>query len=271
MSRSRPRRLAPSGGESRASAEERTPTPERELARAGVAGAHGRFHVGDIRRQLRAVTAGDREALLGLEPIYGVTPVDVAQAAASVWGWPSADPLASVDPARTVEATVEVARRVRAVAEEGGRIALATGRPASLLTVYLRLATVAAEAGAEIASAGETPEFIDGGRARRRLRWVGGVAVVCEGDSLVASSAVEAGAHAMAELGPVDLLVGDHGFATAAWQRGQQFAAFVDFDAIALAVVVRGDRAVPLVPLDDQRPPEAYEVLIRLVSDTCHH
>ncbi len=65
-----------------------------------------------------------------------------------------------------------------------------------------------------------------------------------------------------------DLWLCDHGFAGAALRSGGRIAAFVDFDTIALAVAstrVGAGQAV-VVPLDDQRPPLAYQVLIDLVS-----
>lgn len=245
-------------------------SPERALARGGVAGRHRRWSSSELAAHIRSIVAADRHALLGLDAPRGSTAVEVARVAAGVWGWASAsdEPVASVDPHVTVERVVALCERIDEVGRGGGVVAFATGRPASMLPLHMALVRRALAVGAEVPSpARDTAEFFSDGRAGRRLRWLEGVAVVMVDETLVPSAGVEAGEELLFEVPKPDLFVGDRGFAAAAWRSGVEIAAFVDFDAIALTVVARADPRALFVPLDDQRPPEAYAPLSRLVSD----
>lgn len=246
-------------------------SPERALARGGVAGRHRRWSTSELEAHIRSIVAADRHALLGLDAPRGVTAVEVARVAAGVWGWASAsasdEPVASVDPRVTVERALALCERIDEVGRAGGVVAFATGRPASMLPLHMALVRRALAVGAEVPSpARDTAEFLSDGRAGRRLRWLEGVAVVAVDETLVPSAGVEAGEELLFEVPKPDLLVGDRGFAAAAWRSGVEIAALVDFDALALTVVARADPRVLFVPLDDQRPPEAYAPLSRLVS-----
>lgn len=246
----------------------------RALARAGVAGAHARYTEHDLRRHIRAVADGDRGALLGLEPFLGVTSDEVAAAARATWGWGEGEITASIDPGVTLDRFRDLVHRLDEEAAAGGAVAFATGRPASLLPLYTALERRAEVAGAAIAAGDtDTAGFLCDGRADRRLRWIDRVAVVTDGAALLPTLGVEAGDELLFHVGRPTLVVADHGFATAAVRRGIEIAAFVDFDAVVLALVARQlpERAMTLVPLDDQRMPQDYDVLTALVSDIRKH
>lgn len=240
----------------------------RELSSLGVAGSHGGWTESQIRERIRAVVAGDRRALGGVEPLYGATTEDVVAAMADVWGWSHRQVTASINPAATLDAFETLLARLLEVAGAGGTVALATGRPASLLPLYTALARLARSQGAKVVDEHDTAAFVSDGRAGRFLRWIDGVAVLTDGESLLASQGVEAGEDWVFRVGKSDLWVADHGFAATALRVGGRIAAFVDFDTLALAVAstrLRPEQAV-IVPLDDQRSPLAYRVLIDLVS-----
>ena len=101
--------------------------------------------------------------------------------------------------------------------------------PASLLTVYLALARLARISGGDVADDDDdsSPLRVDG-RAARALRWVDGVAVVTDGQSLCATRGPEAAAGVAVPRSPSRARVADGPYADAALDAGH-----------------RGDRASP--------------------------
>lgn len=238
-----------------------------------MAGSHARWTESEIRDRIRAVVAGEAGALSGLEPLYGATTDDVVAAMATVWGWSHRQVVASTNPEATLRGFTALVESVVEVAESGGTVAVATGRPASLLSLYSALVREARARGASVIEHHDTSPSVRDGRAGRFLRWVDGVAVLSDGEALLSTAGVGAGDDWVFQVGRADLWLCDHGFAGAALRSGGRIAAFVDFDAIALAVAatrVGAEQAV-VVPLDDQRSPLAYQVLIDLVSRRVDH
>lgn len=256
----------------------RPPSPDdrsalRDLSRLGVAGSHARWTESQIRDRIRAVVAGEAGALNGLEPLYGATTDDVVAAMATVWGWSHRQVVASTNPEATLRAFTTMVDRVLGVGESGGTVAVATGRPASLLPLYSALLREARARGASVIEQHDTTPSVLDGRAGRFLRWVDGIAVLTDGEALLSTAGIGAGDDWVFRVGRADLWLCDHGFAGAALRSGGRIAVFVDFDAIALAVAatrVGAEQAV-VVPLDDQRPPLAYQVLIDLVRHRIDH
>ena len=130
--RNRPPRLEPHTPEVH-----RTPpaTPEQLLERAKVAGGTGAPGRTELRRYVERIVAGDRSALGELLPIPGLTTVDAWAAVTEVFGATPEKP--AIDAARTLAAVRRAVARVRAVGAAGGRVAVATAAPASLLTLHL--------------------------------------------------------------------------------------------------------------------------------------
>jgi hypothetical protein len=60
------------------------------------------------------------------------------------------------------------------------------------------------------------------------------------------------------ELGAVDLVVADHGFAGAAIASGIPTVAVMDTNDPALAVAARRGADLTIVPMDDNRPQNSY-------------
>ncbi len=214
---------------------------------------------------MRRVVAGHPKALLGLERFERLTLDEVAGAVRVSWGWaPRSDagePVARIDPDRTIEGMRAARRRIAAVARRGGRIAFATTRPASLLPLYQRLARAAHAEGAEVLSATEAGPFRADGRSGRRLWWLDGVAVVTDGADLLGGHGLGAADELLFYLPRPDLVVADRGFAGGSLRDGLETVALADLNAAALGVAAGRGFLVTLVPLDDERPPAAYESL----------
>lgn len=170
----------------------------------------------------------------------------------------------SIDPDRTTAAAARAADRFLEVARDHGRVALATGRPASLLSCYGAIADALDDAGARVVDLGAFGPF----RGNRSLWWVDGVAVVTDGASLLADDGITTGDEWLFSVGRPDLLVCDRGFAAAGITAGIETVALADLDAVVLGVAERRDRPVRVIPIDEQRPPGAYDPIVEALTQS---
>jgi hypothetical protein len=240
------------------------PTSLRELLKQQhVAGRSARYGRDEVKGIMRRVEQGAPNALCGLPPFRDVTRERVAAAVEMIYGWEGDGPRARIAPARTIDGFTAAVIRVLEVARGGGRLALATARPAALLQLYRRLAARATAEGAAVLTGAETVAF---GPSGRRVRWVDQVAVLTDGASLLADDSVEAAEEWLFALARPDLVIADHTYAGVASASGLEVVAFADLDAVALAVAAWQGRALRLVPLDDRRPPAAYAGLLDLLE-----
>ncbi|MBM3673461.1 MAG: hypothetical protein FJW88_00685 [Actinobacteria bacterium] len=244
----------------------RTPTSRSQLVRAHVFGRHDRLGGAEVQSVMRRVVAGDPSALLGMERIPGLSIDDLAEVARSIWGWDLGDPGGSIDPDLGLAAFSRARARVLDVARRGGRIALGTTRPASLLGLHLGFARLARTEGADVLEVPQAGPFATARRPRVRCWWIDGVAVVTDGEALLADPAPEAAREMLFDLPPPDLVVGDRGIAGGAAAAGIEVVALADLDAIALGLGAARGLPVTVVPLQDHRPPSAYAPLVRMLS-----
>jgi len=257
-----PPKLPDHSGERPARAEH-GPNVREMLKQQHVAGRSLRFGRDEVLGTMRRIEHGAPNVLCGLPPFSGLTREQVAAAVDVVYGWEGDGPRARIAPARTVDGFTAATTRVLEVARSGGRLAFATARPAALLQIYRRLAARAAAEGGEVLAGSETASFGPGGR---RVRWVDHVAVLTDGAALLADDSVEAAEEWLFTLARPDLVVADHTYAGVALASGLEVVAFVDLDAVALAVAAWQGRALRTVPLDDRRPPGAYAGLLDLLE-----
>lgn len=214
---------------------------------------------------MRQVAAGNRSALLGLERFERVAPEELARIASDIWGWDSEPARVSIEPERLVAALAEARARVVDVARRGGRIAIATTRPGSLLPVYRALAALAAASGGDLLDGGESSRFRSGSGPWVRLWWLDGVAVITDGDSLLGDPGIEAVDELLFTLPRPDLVVGDRAFAGGAVQAGIEVVALADLDAVVLGLAAHRGLPVTVVPVHERRPPNAYRPVVALL------
>jgi Phosphatase len=241
--------------------------PRERLKSSHVTGA-SRMGREEVSNMARSVARGETRVLLGLDPFDGLTPDDVYAALDAMWGWDHASTRSSIDPDLTVEAAVGAFTRIAEVARAGGRIALATGRPASMLSFYQRIARTARDAGARVLTCDDAGRFTAAGRSQQRLWWLDGVAVITDGYDIVADDALHAGDEMLFAVGRAELVVADRGFAGHALRDGYDVVAFADLDAVALGVAAWRGLPVNLVPMGEGKPPDGYELLADLALDT---
>jgi hypothetical protein len=231
------------------------------LVAARVAGTHARMGRNEVAATVARLAAGRPDATLGID--LGVISRDEAWAAvAEGWGYEGETPRALIEPERTLGGAHAAAARLADVARAGGRIALATGRPASLFGIYRAVAAALREAGGDVLAYEAFGPF-EGGRS---LWWIDGVAVVTDGSAILADDGVVAGEEWLFAVGRPDLVVADRGFAGAALAAGHETIAFADLDAAVFGVAARRALPVRLVPLDERRPPEAYAPLVAVLT-----
>ncbi len=217
----------------------------------------------ELRRTIERLAVGDRRTLGELSPIAGLTLADAWSAVTAVFG--ATETAAVIEATRTITATRAAVARVREASTAGARVAIATAAPASLLTMHLAFGRLVTECGGELIELADLGPIRADGRTSRRLRWVGGVAVVSDGRALYESRDGEAAREWMFAVPRPALVVGDGAFAEIAWENGIEVVAFSGLDRPGLAIAAsRGGRCT-LVPMLTDRPPTAYRVLEDLI------
>jgi hypothetical protein len=257
-----PRKL-PDPARDRSVPARKEPSHGDRLKDAHVAGRSARFSRDDVVSVTRALVRGDRAARLGLPPLSGLTEEHVAAAVTLVFGWDGNGTRARIAPNATIDGFRSACARILESAQNGGRIAFATARPASLLGVYRALAATASASGARVL---DTVQSGPVDRFGHRLWWVDGVAVLSDGESLVALDSKEAADELLFVLPEPDLVVADRVFAGTAVNQGYEVIAFADLDAVALAVAAWRGMSIRVVPVDDRRPPATYGALLELLD-----
>jgi hypothetical protein len=166
-----------------------------------------------------------------------------------------------IDPARTAEGLIEAAERIRTVAGSGGRMIFATGHPGAMILYYLGLARWARELGGDVLTV-ETRGLYQRGVS---LDWAESVATLGDGASLFHTHDPEPMKDVLRQSGAVDLVVADHGFAGAAIVAGVPTVVVMDTNDPAFAVVAGRGADVTVVPMDDNRPLNAYSTALDVI------
>jgi hypothetical protein len=243
------------------------PTPEARLEHAKVAGTGGSGPgPTELRRLLERMALNDRRSLGELAPLRGLSADDAWAAVSETYG--ATRGVATIDAARTLDATRRAATRIVEVAATGARIALATARPASLLTVQMAWARLAAAAGADVIDLPDFGPIRADGRTPRWLRWIGAVAVVSDGRALCDTADGEAAREWIFAVPRPALVVADGPFAEVAWEAGVEVVALAGLDRPALAVASAREGRGLVVPLRTDRPARGYAPIEELIGDT---
>jgi hypothetical protein len=166
-----------------------------------------------------------------------------------------------IDPARTATGLVEAGERIRTVAGLGGRMIFATGHPGAMILYYLGLARWARELGGDVLTV-ETRGLYQRGVS---LDWAESVATLGDGASLFHTHDPEPMRDVLWQTGAVDLVVADHGFAGAAIAAGVPTVVVMDTNDPAFAVVAGRGADVTVVPMDDNRPLNAYTTALDVI------
>lgn len=240
---------------------------ERLLA-ATVAG-NNTSHGGENNlRKIGLLVEGDANNTYGMEDLLrGVTFEEAYDAVSRQLGNPPDDDATPgrgrIDPRRTAEELVEAGRRIRTAAESGGRFVFGTGHPGALLLYYLALASWVEDLGGKALTAEPGGSY---GHKDRPLDWAGPVATLGNRASLFHTHSPDPMRAILGMVGPVDLVVADHGFAGAAVAAGVPTVAIMDTNDPAFAVMARRGADLTAIPMDDNRPLNSYSAALEVLK-----
>jgi hypothetical protein len=240
----------------------------RKLLAAGVAGDDTSHGAENNLRKIGLMTEADPNNSYGMEKLLRGVGFDEAYDAVSRHLGNPPDEEATpgrgrIDPARTAEELLRAGSRVRHVAEARGRMVFATGHPGALLIYYMELAAWAEVLGARVLTARTEGSY---GRRGVPLDWAGPVGTLGNRASLMHTHDPEPMRDVLRELGPVDLVVADHGFAGAAVAAGVPTVAVMDTNDPAFAVAVARGADLTAVPMDDNRPLNSYAAALEVLQ-----
>ena len=173
----------------------------------------------------------------------------------------------TIDPDLTIDALDALRERLLAAASARSSVFVATGHPAGLLAIHLRIAVFLRDAGCPLLTpgAGTRVQYAD---RRRQVRYIAGVAVLSDRGELNHTHSAVAMQLLLADGLTPDLVVADHGWAGAAGEAGFETLAFADCNDPALFVGAETGRVRVVVPLDDNVLPHLYDpVADYLVGD----
>jgi hypothetical protein len=224
-----------------------------------------RTPVGDVLRKAELVAAGDPDHCFGLSGMSRYTQDEVLAEVTRQFGWthtpgePAGGPT-FIEPELVLNELERAADRLAKAARDGEHVVFATGHPTGPLGMYQLLAAGMRDRGAKLSRPGDGIAFVLGGR-RHLIRYIQHVATL----SSVANLYHTHDAHPMElvldQAGEVDLVVGDHGFAGAAAERGIDVVAVADINDPALPLAKAEGRAEVVVGMDDNVMPASYEPL----------
>jgi hypothetical protein len=237
------------------------------LTASGIVGAHQSHSRSDNIRKIHSLTSGEEDASFGISTVTRHSPEEVLSWLAELTSCsPDIDDLDGVDnidPDRTIDAIVRGAQRLRAEAEKGSTLLAATGHPTGLLELYIRIVDAFVAAGGKAIRLKEEQKF-PFGSGLGEIRYLGNVGSLARGASLMHTHSALPMEAILEEQPWPDIVLGDHGFAGAALERGIPAIAVMDINDPALAVAHGEGKDVTVIPMDDNRVPHLYEPVRQL-------
>ena len=224
-----------------------------------------RTPVGDVLRKAERVAAGDPEHCFGLS---GMSRYSLDQVLAEVtrqFGWTHTpgEPVGGptfIEPELVLDELDRAAERLTRAARDGEHVLFATGHPTGPLGMYQMVAAAMRDGGAKVSRPGDGIAFMLGGQ-RRMIRYVLQVATLASASKLYHTHDALPMELVLDQAGEVDLVVGDHGFAGAAAERGIDVVSVADINDPALPMAKAEGRAEVVVGMDDNVLPAHYEPL----------
>lgn len=232
------------------------------LVASGITGPHQSHSRQNNIAKIDAMLAGDPEGTFGLSGTERYSVQDVLEFLATLTGC-SEDPACTdefdtIDPDRTVGGIVSAARRLKEESGRGSLLLAATGHPTGLLEHHIHVVEAYRQAGGKVLRLREEERFTYHQR-EAEIRYVGGIGCLADWGNLRHTHSPDA-MEAVLEAQPwPDIVLGDHGFAGAAIERGIPTVAVMDINDPALAVAWAQKKDVVIVPMDDNRAPRLYE------------
>jgi hypothetical protein len=245
------------------------PAPSRDDLRGHVVATRiagsVRTPVRDVLYKAHLVALGDPEHSFGLSGLTRYSVAEVLDQVQAQFGWAHTpgEPLdgpAFIDPDLLLDELDRAARRLARAAADGEHVLFGSGHPTGVLALHQQLATALRGAGAKVTRPGDGLAFRFRDRVRQ-VRYVQHVAVLASGANLYHTHAAHPMELVLDQAGEVDLVVGDHGWAGAAAERGIDVVSIADVNDPALPMAKAEGRAGVVLPMDDNVLPAHYDPL----------
>ncbi|MGH2729418.1 MAG: phosphatase [Actinomycetota bacterium] len=233
------------------------------LVAAGVAGPHQSHSRHNAISKIHSLLSGDSEEAFGLTGVTKYSAGEILSFVAELTGcspdMADLEGYDTIDPDLTINGLLRAGEVLREAAHRGATLLCATGHPSGLLEHHIRVVDSYRRAGGKVLLLRENENISAREGRHYEVRYVGGVGCFADWGSLRHThSATPMEALLEAEPWP-DLVVGDHGFAGAAIERGIPTIAIMDVNDPALAIAWAEKKQVTIVPMDDNRIPRSYE------------
>lgn len=233
------------------------------LVGAGITGPHQSHSRRNNLAKINAMLEGDPDGSFGLTGLDKYSVTEVLGFLAELTGY-SDDveeecEFDTIDPERTVAGIVAAARRLRAEARLGSSLLAVTGHPTGMLEHHVRVVDAYRRAGGKVVLLREDENIATRPGKHQEVRYNGGVGCLADWGQLKHTHSPEAMEKLLESEPWPDVVLGDHGFAGAAIERGIPTIAVMDINDPALAVAAAEGRDVVIIPMDDNRPPRLYE------------
>jgi histidinol phosphate phosphatase hisN-like protein len=246
-----------------------TPSEARaQLEAGGVTGTHHSHSRQNTVAKVRALVEGDEDGAFGLSGATRYSASEVLSFLAELTGCsPDIDDLEgfdTIDPVRTIDGITAAARRLVAAATKGATLLSVTGHPTGMLEHHIRVVDAYRKAGGKIVRLREEEQLAVRAGRHFEVRYIGSVGCMADWGSLRHTHSAKPMEMLLEGEPWPDIVLGDHGFAGAAIERGIPTIAVMDINDPALAVAWAEKKDVTIIPMDDNRPPRLYEPSWRL-------
>lgn len=241
-----------------------------ELLAAGITGPNQSHSRRNVVSKIEALQGTEPEETFGLSDVARHSPEEVLGLLSDLTGcWrelAECEGFDRIDPDRTMEGILAAARRLADEAARGATLLCATGHPTGMLEHHIHVVEAYRRAGGKVLRLREDENIHIKPGKHREVRYVGGVGCLADWGNLQHTHSA-APMEALLEPGQwPDIVLGDHGFAGAAIERGIPTIAVMDINDVALAIAATRGRDVIIVPMDDNRLPHSYEPSWRLIA-----
>ncbi len=232
------------------------------LLLGGIAGPHCSHSREDNVLKASQLASGDPDSTFGMADVASATTEEGLDAVQAVTG--AREPGgAYIDPDATIAGVRAASARLGEACRNGATIVVATGHPGPLLGHHTRLVEAITAAGGKLIRPLDEMGVTLAG-ARRIYRYLRGVGAVTDGVRGLHTHSPLPMEQVMEDGERPELVFADHGFAGAALSGGIPVIACMDTNDTALAVAHARGRDITLIPLDDGRRPDAYDVIAEM-------
>jgi hypothetical protein len=241
-----------------------------ELLRAGITGPNQSHSRRNVVGKIHGLLGAEPEETFGISDLGTYTHEEVLGFMSELTGcWSDlgdCEGYDQIDPDKTMEGIERAGHRLAEGAAKGETLLCATGHPTGLLEHHIHVVEAYRRAGGKVLRLREAENLMIRRGKHREIRYVDSVGCLADWGNLQHTHS-SAPMEAVLEGGQwPDLVLGDHGFAGAAIERGIPTIAVMDINDIALAIAAAQGRDVIIIPMDDNRLPYSYEPSWQLIS-----